>query len=272
MNLKSFIEQANLDFTDIYFTQDTFTSWYSSYSIKPTDFIIFAKADSYTPDTRGLVNALSNAKRAIDCQADSFLECIGLQPDDIDKQLGRDGLASVAFGSTYKQGPLKFRLLEAFGVATPAIVRKMRTLRNLLEHEYRRPNRKEVSDAIGIAELFVQACAGKMKSMVDGLGLGSGLVKIKKEKLVAREFYIRFDPETTPHFELTYWNREQRNAGSSSKLDVSIGSRDFVALLKLNCLTESTRDMTEPVRSFLSELGFKLPRTRFHVRTGYDLC
>ncbi|HTD65042.1 MAG TPA: hypothetical protein VK846_00730 [Candidatus Limnocylindria bacterium] len=31
--------------------------------------------------------------------------------------------------------------------------------------------RKSVSDAIGVAELFVQACGGKMKSMFDGVSL-----------------------------------------------------------------------------------------------------
>ncbi len=96
MNLKTFFEQANLDFRNLYFTQDTTTSYYSGYPIKPADFITFAKADFYKPDTQGLVNALSNAKRAIDCQADSFIDCIGLRADGIDKQLGREGLTSVA--------------------------------------------------------------------------------------------------------------------------------------------------------------------------------
>ena len=173
MNLKTSIEQANLDFSDLYFTASDGTGLFCDFAIKPTDFITFAKADFYAPDTRGLVNALSNAKRAIDCQADSFLDAIGIDPDAIDKQLGRDGMASIAFGKKSKDGPLKFRLLEALGVATPSIVGRMRTLRNLLEHEYRKPSRRSVSDAIDIAELFVQACSGRMKSMFDGIGLGS---------------------------------------------------------------------------------------------------
>ncbi|MFO1514071.1 MAG: hypothetical protein U1F83_14315 [Verrucomicrobiota bacterium] len=271
MNLRSFIERAKLDFSDLYFTASDGTGLYSDYAIKPTDFITFAKADFYTPDTRGLVNALSNAKRAIDCQADSFLQSIGIDPDAIDKQLGRDGMTSIAFGKTSKEGPLKFRLLEALGIATPSIVGRMRTLRNLLEHEYRKPSRRNVSDAIGIAELFVQACSGKMKSMYDGIGLGSGVTKAKPENHVTKEFYIRFEPKPQSHFEVVYWNRELPNSGECHELKVQIGSSDFVPLLKLNCLADWDKDMTEPVRNFLTELGFKLPLSRFRVRDGHEI-
>lgn len=271
MNLKSFIEQAKLDFSDLYFTASDGTGLKSDYPIKPTDFITFAKADFYTPDTRGLVNALSNAKRAIDCQADSFLQSIGIDPNSIDKQLARDGMASISFGKSSKEGPLKFRLLEALGIATPSIVRRMRALRNLLEHEYRKPSRRNVSDAIGIAELFVQACSGKMKLMYDGTSLGSGVTKSKPENRITREFYIRFEPKPLSHFVVRYWNREQPNPGRGPEIKVQIGSSDFVPLLKLNCLTDSEKDMTEPVRSFLVELGFKIPRSRFRVRDGHEV-
>jgi hypothetical protein len=270
MNLKSFVEQANLDFSNLYYSASDGIGLFSSYTIKPSDFITFAKADFYTPDTRGLINALSNAKRAIDCQADGFLSAIGINSDGIDKQLGREGLASIAFGKTSKEGPLKFRLLEALGVATPSIVGRMRSLRNLLEHEYKKPSRRSVSDAIGIAELFVQACGGKMKSMFDGVGLGSGVTTARGRKEVARDLFIRFQTKPQAHFDVYFWNNENPSKERPPEIKVRIGDQHFVPLLKLNCQTEWDKDMTEPIKSFLTELGFKLP-SRFRVRDGSEL-
>lgn len=270
MNLKTFIDHAKLDFSNLYFSASDGTGYFHPYTIRPNDFITFAKADFYTPDTRGLVNALSNAKRAIDCQADAFLKSVGLDPDRLDKQLGKDGLVSIAYGKTSKEGPLKFRLLEALGVATPSIVGRMRQLRNLLEHEYKKPSRRSVNDSIGIGELFVQACGGKMKSMFDGIGLGSGISTLRGENEIARELYIRFHNRPEAHFEVFFWNREALKSVPPPRIKVRIGDNYFVPLLKLNCQTEWDKDMTDPVKSFLAELGFRVPK-KFRVRDGDNL-
>ena len=83
----------------------------------PEDFINFAKADFFNSDKKGLVNALSNAKRAVDCAADGFIVAIGLTPDKLDKELGKEGLRYLTADKA--EGPLKFRLLQALGIATP---------------------------------------------------------------------------------------------------------------------------------------------------------
>src|SRR5439155_10447488 len=163
--LRAFIESANLDWREIYFNPDTGTSLSYDFPLMPADFIEFAKADVALGSTRGLVNALSNAKRAVDCQADIFTLAIGFDPDKLKKQLGALAFTGSGRIQTQQDVPLKFRLLQDLGVATPAIVARMRKLRNALEHDYRKPRRNEVSDAIDIAELFVQACEGRMRSM-----------------------------------------------------------------------------------------------------------
>src|ERR1039457_6718959 len=148
MKLKTFIEQGKLDWTNLSFVTDGGTGYPARFEIRPEEFITFAKADFFKSDTRGLVNALSNAKRAIDCQTDAFLVANGLAADRLDSQLGAHGMASLAFGSAQSDGPLKFRLLRAVGIATPELLTRMRRLRNLLEHEYRKPRRADVSNAI----------------------------------------------------------------------------------------------------------------------------
>src|SRR5579859_7489665 len=111
MKLKSFIEKGKLDWTNLSFATDGGTGYPSRFEIRPDDFITFAKADFFKADTRGLVNALSNAKRAIDCQTDAFLIANGLDPDKLDKQIGAHGVTSLCFGNPQNEGPLKFRLL-----------------------------------------------------------------------------------------------------------------------------------------------------------------
>jgi hypothetical protein len=204
MNLRAFVEQVKMNWTDVYFTPDSGTAYYCPFAIKPSDFITFAKADFFKADTRGLVNALSNAKRAIDCQADSFIASIGLDPERLDKQLGANGVASLSFGAAAADGPLKFRFLQALGIATPAIIARMRRLRNLLEHEYKKPRKIDVSDAIGVAELFVQACHGKMQSPMESFGFGTGATKARGSMEVAKEFHIWFSSEPVAHFDVSY--------------------------------------------------------------------
>jgi hypothetical protein len=272
MNLKIFIENGKIDWSDAYFKPDTGTAFYSPYSIKPEDFITFAKADFFKADARGLVNALSNAKRAIDCQADSFIAAIGLDPQALDKQLGTKGLASLSLCVPKADGPLKFRFLQSLGVATPSIVGRMRRFRNLLEHEYKKPRKTDVSDAIGVAELFVQACKGKMSSPMEGFSFGSGKTKARGREQVAKEFYISFQVKESPRFEVRFWDQEwisRNSAGKSPVIEVCHKDDGFVTLLKLMWHADWNKDMTEALRSFLTELGIKLPLSRFRVRYGY---
>jgi hypothetical protein len=268
MKLKSFIESGKLDWSDLYFSATDGTGHYCPFTIKPTDFITFAKADFYSPDMdspdlRGLVNALSNAKRAIDCQADSFIIAIGLDPENLSKQLGEHGMKSLVFGGKRIEGPLKFRFLEALGVATPSIVARMRQLRNVLEHEYKKPTRMSVSDAIGVADLFVQACGGKMKSMYDGVGFGSGVTTVHGLRQIAKNFFIRYRTEPNPRFEIGFWSDDQAAGRTRRELRIDPQDTDFVPLLKLICQADYDRDMTENVRCFLREIGFRIsPKLR----------
>ena len=269
MKLKSFIEQGMLDWSDLYFSATDGTGHYCPFTIKPNDFITFAKADFYSPDTRGLVNALSNAKRAIDCQADSLITAIGLDPEALGKQLGQHGTDSLAFGGKHVKGPLKFRFLEALGIATPAIVARMRQLRNVLEHEYKKTTRKNVSDAIGVAELFVQACGGKMKSMFDGVSFGSGVTKARGEEEIARRFYILYESEQGPRFTIRFWTEEKIAGTAKQEIRVGLGDADFIPLLKLVCQADYDKDMAANVRSFLTEIGFRIsPKLRIQEGVG----
>lgn len=112
------------------------------FEISANDFLIFAKSDFKDNDEKGLVNALSNAKRAISNRMDELIKLSCLQKISSKKRW------SV---------PTKMDKLSATGIFVPRLLqRKITSIRNLLEHEYIRPNdSQEVEDVIEIAELFL---------------------------------------------------------------------------------------------------------------------
>lgn len=105
--------------------------------ISPKEYLEFADKDLSLANTRGLVNALSNAKRAINCQITSLLAVLGLQ-NSSDLQT-------------------KIQRFEEIGILTPRVSKKINQLETLLENQFSKPNAEEVEDAINIATLFVEA-------------------------------------------------------------------------------------------------------------------
>jgi len=122
------------------------------FEIRPRELLEFAEYDFSHDYDHHLLNALSNAKRAITCQIDSLL-CIMLLRNRSRKE-------DWNF-------PRKVDILNKLGIISPPILTKVNKRRNLLEHEYRRPSEEEVEDAIGIAQLFISSTD---KFLINGLG------------------------------------------------------------------------------------------------------
>jgi hypothetical protein len=112
-----------------------FSSFKYSTPVTPPQYLAFAEKDLRSSGPRGFVNALTNAKRAIDCSIFNLLSGIGL-PEP--------------YGF-----PSRLDLLQSLGLVAPRVIKKIVQLRNLLEHEYYLPKRAETEDALDIASLFV---------------------------------------------------------------------------------------------------------------------
>jgi len=107
----------------------------------PKEFLKFASEDIKKPTTeRGIVNSLSNCKRAIDCQLDNLIEQLGYLPLCRHKKW---------------HFPKKIDFIRKSGIIAPRILEKINKLRNKLEHEFKIPSKAEVEDALDIALLFV---------------------------------------------------------------------------------------------------------------------
>lgn len=110
----------------------------TNFDISPSKFLKFAEDDLTANYDHCLVNSLSNTKRAIDCQLDSLLIALGLSER-----------------AKRWRFPQKIDYLNSIGIISPRILNKINKKRNLLEHEYKNPNKEEVEDALDIALLFV---------------------------------------------------------------------------------------------------------------------
>lgn len=110
----------------------------TGFDISPNEFLKFAEFDLIAEYEHHLVNSLSNTKRAIDSQLDSLLIGFGLSEK-----------------SKRWRFPKKIEFLNRVGIISPRILNKINRKRNLLEHEYKNPNKEEVEDALDVAELFV---------------------------------------------------------------------------------------------------------------------
>lgn len=115
--------------------------------LKPADYLRFAKKDLELDLEHFHINALGNAKRAIDCMVDNLLAGFGLKRP--------------------RSFPAKLEVVQSLGLLAPRIVRKVVHVRNLLEHEYYRPTVSEVEDAVDIATLFVEVAARPFRKFMD---------------------------------------------------------------------------------------------------------
>jgi hypothetical protein len=143
MDLISLIEKAGFTSKEIvrdsYYERDGGTNLTCNFDLKPSDFLHYAEVDFASNNLHGFINALSNAKRAIDCEVETVLGCFGLL-------------------SKRRMFPEKQNVLQEIGLLAPSILRKIVNKRNDLEHQFKCPTKEEVEDAIGIAGLFIDAC------------------------------------------------------------------------------------------------------------------
>lgn len=150
-----------IDYRDSHFLDHDF-------DISPKDFLNYSKQDFKLDNERGNINALTNAKRAIDCQTDKILYCFGIDPNKLPK-------ASINFVSFYNDSidkqvidviP-KLKILKHLNFTPTFLISKARALRNKLEHFYRVPSKNEVIEAIELAELFILATDNKLNNVWD---------------------------------------------------------------------------------------------------------
>ena len=151
VSFRELVERVDIHLASLFYAYGSGSSLYREYEITPEDFLSFAEKDILQGDVRGLVNGLSNAKRAIDCQVETLLACFGLP--------------------SVRSFPKKMDILTEIGVIAPRIVTKVIRARNYLEHEYRQPEKEQVEDAVDVATLFVTALGRSLDNFLDSFDI-----------------------------------------------------------------------------------------------------
>ena len=157
--LLEILKVSKLNLTDMTLRNISGTSFQENiFEISPKDFLRFAKEDLKGGDERGFINSLTNSKRAIDCQIDQTIEKLISKSDNFNP-IVNDFLKYFEFESDI---PIKLRIIHALNLAPSLLISKSRTLRNKLEHIYKKPEVHEVKEALDVADLFTGSVTGKL--------------------------------------------------------------------------------------------------------------
>ena len=173
-SLNQILKKLEIDFAQTVFVYYGSSSGISGFSIKPKDFITYAKEDFESGNEKGLVNGITNCKRAIDCQIDSILNHFGISFDKIPKA-SEEIIAKT--NTRENETSYKLKLIQSLKFAPSGLIGKARKLRNKLEHYYQIPDRNEIEEAIELAELFVLSCESKIKDCNDEFAISSNNYK-----------------------------------------------------------------------------------------------
>jgi hypothetical protein len=133
------------------------------WDLSASSFLGFADADlTAGADARCLVNALSNAKRALHCQVDSILYALGLHGE-----------------TRFLNFPAKLELLTKLGVVTRRALVRVNQSRNVMEHEYAVPRENEVQLFVDVVAFFIEATASYIADAEWEFASGDEFVAIK---------------------------------------------------------------------------------------------
>ncbi len=234
------------------------------FEITPADFLRFAHQDFNSGDKKGLVNGLTNAKRAIDCQIDKFFACIGYEPNTELPQNAKEYIKRRIIPNSRADFSQKLRLLYALDVAPLGLISKIRGLRNLLEHEYKLPSENEVTEGLEIATLFIGAVNNVLNSFVNELVIGNLSNMYREDGRFANVIYVFYKQENAS-FEI----RGIADKNYRENFEISKTHHQYLELLRLNIAVISTNGYIESaLYDFLQTINCSIPEQKIRVNVA----
>lgn len=248
ITLLELFKKSKLNLSEVYLQQGSgdFPS-NNLFNINASDFLRFAKQDYYEGETRGLINAVTNAKRAIDCQVDTVLKIFG-----VDILKGRnpsiEGFLSN-FQST--ESNFKMKLIEALNLAPSFIVNETRLIRHHLEHFYKEPNVEDVKRSIDVASLFVDAVQGKFRGIMTDFAFANSPINDDTNVL-------------SPYISIIYNLKERQfniETFNSSGFKCRIDSKDetYYSLLRLIISPEDEMELNLTFKILIKQIDHPSP-------------
>jgi len=271
MELSDIIKISKIDFTSIIISYDTYVGFDYELDIEPCEFLEYAKSDLSDKSQKGLINSISNAKRAIDCQVDKTLLSLGY---DIFKLPSYLHEFVKRFSTNNGDIVLKLSILECLNIAPSKVISDIRKLRHRLEHEYVIPTYKQVSDAIEIAELFINAVENKLtKSLLFEITDKNHLQKLPDFMKSGIVFDFDYDDYiitvSYSDVKISSDKIKKRLSDFSQSLSddevdkysyvVNNSKKEFIAILRMFMSFNSKAMMLDSFKYFLSLINYDVP-------------
>ncbi|XZW59374.1 hypothetical protein ACT40J_09630 [Acinetobacter baumannii] len=159
-SVEELFDKASLDHKNLSVKYSDNINFRKYFDLIPEDYLSFAKKDLKQRDERGLINALSNAKRAIDCLIENTLKNFDINIKKLPK-VALNFCEEVLNEEDKQISPFSLRLFCALGLSPSILISEVRSLRNRVEHEFSNPQKKDVLRACEVAELLVNNLKAK---------------------------------------------------------------------------------------------------------------
>lgn len=194
------------------------------FDVDADDFLQQAEDDFELQGNSALLNAVSNAKRAIHAQVDEVLNALGYNTKgrSFDKRLA---------------------LFCELGFVAPRILKRINDARNILEHEYTTPTLNQVQEAIDLATLFVGATKRHTVLWEANISIGNEGQQVD-ERTFSRELSLIFDHDNKMFhivgeigvFSFEEWYRDYKHRKRSTiigEIHLSAGEPLFAEFVRL---------------------------------------
>ena len=255
MKFSELIQISKIDFTKAIIQVDTGTRLSCDFEVSPQEYINFSKIDFRKKDKHGKINALTNAKRAIDCQIDRILKSLGYEFEDFPKYLD-DFSTFFCETEEEKSLPMKLKIIVAFGMAPCRLISDIRNLRNKIEHDYIVPNEQEVKNSIEIAELF---CNATEKKLMDYWEFGITDRKHKKRN-ISGIYILRNEEENK--FELHYIEKQNNNR---FVVEISKNDPEYAPMMRMHLFTDQEEELLKSLKYLLRIIDHKIPEDKINI-------
>lgn len=235
------------------------------FPINPKEFLRYSKQDLKEGGDRGLINALTNAKRAIDCQIDEVFKAFKIEiykgeNQAIESFLSHFDLAEKSY--------FKLKLIEALNLAPSLIIAQTREIRHKLEHYYEIPDLVDVKRAHDIASLFISSIQGKFRGFYTQFEISN-----KSASDLENDDLENGDHSPIIWFNLImYTGKFTFGTSYQGELSNEIDSKHelFYGLLRLMFSIDDEDELNESFRVVLKQMKHPMPTSKARLVNVYS--
>lgn len=262
MSLENIIKSVGIDWTNTYINWGGGVALSCDFDVTPNDFLRFANQDLQNKDKRGIINAITNAKRAIDCQVDTLLACIGYEPNTNLPQNVKDYIKQHSSSNEYVNIPQRLMLVSCLDAAPSNLISKIRGIRNILEHEYSLPTIDQAHEAIELATLFIGTLNNVLNTFIDGFDMSSEETKFEGDpRLWKNVMYVAFHDDC---FNIGIADKIKEYKKKPDRILKT--ETQYLELIRLNIAIGTSGNIEDALYDLLQTINCNIPQNKVKVK------